>query len=152
MIVYRICKGKYENDLSGQGARLAGGRWNSKGVPVVYTSQTRALCMVEVAVHIPFGYLPVDYKILSIEIPDSVDIQEIPTHDLPNGWNSITYSSATQAIGDDFIKTNKFLVLKVPSATVDGEFNYLINPNHANIRDIKIVESKDFRFDIRLFK
>ncbi len=70
MIVYRLSKSKYSADLSGKGAEKAGGRWNSKGVAMVYTSASRALCTAEVSVHVPLGIVPVDYELVSIEIPD----------------------------------------------------------------------------------
>src|SRR5690606_18256346 len=71
MIAYRLSRTEYARDLSGRGAELAGGRWNSKGTALVYTGQTIALCMAEVAVHIPLGIIPLDYELVTLEIPDS---------------------------------------------------------------------------------
>ena len=69
MIVYRLAKSKFAKDLSGRGAEIAGGRWNSKGVRMVYASASRALCTTEIAVHTPLGNVPTDYQIISIIIP-----------------------------------------------------------------------------------
>ena len=149
MIVYRLSKGQYANDLSGKGAELVGGRWNSRGNAILYTSQSIALCVTEIAVHVPLGILPKDYQLIHIEIPDE-DLLEMKR--LPKDWQSFPHSNSTQMIGDKFLKEHKHLVFKVPSAAVQGEFNFLINPRHKNFNQIKIVKLEDFNFDERLFR
>ena len=149
MIVYRLSKGQYANDLSGKGAELVGGRWNSRGNAMLYTSQSIALCVTEIAVHVPLGILPKDYQLIHIEIPDE-DLLEMKR--LPKDWQSFPHSNSTQMIGDKFLKEHKHLVFKVPSAAVQGEFNFLINPSHKNFNQIKIVKLEDFNFDERLFR
>ncbi len=151
MIVYRLCKSAWKNDLSGRGAELSGGRWNSKGIPVIYTSSSRALCMVEIAVHTPMGLLPTNYFMLEINIPDTCSIEIISEKDLPRSWESFEFMHITQLMGDHFIKENLALVLKVPSAVVRGDYNYLINPGHKVIHSIKILNISEFGFDRRLF-
>ncbi len=151
MIIYRISRSVYARDLSGKGAEKAGGRWNSKGVAVVYTSSSRALCVTEIAVHTPLGILPLDYYLVTIEIPDSVDIYDLTTVKLPKDWKSIPHSGSTQKLGDQFIRENKYLVMKVPSAVVQGDFNYLINPFHKDFSRVKIISTERFSFDNRLF-
>ncbi len=151
MIVFRLSKSIYSRDLSGKGAEKTGGRWNSKGFALIYSSDSRALCTTEIAVHTPLGNLPVDYFISSIEIPDHIKIKEIPVTTLPKDWNNFPHSHSTQKVGDVFILEEKFLVLKVPSAVVQGEYNYLINPNHPQIKLIKIKNVESFNFDKRLF-
>ncbi len=150
MIVYRLAKSKYCNDLSGKGAEITGGRWNSKGTPLVYTSESRALCVAEIAVHMQLNILPVDFKLITIEIPYILTISVEHSNKLPKDWNSIPYSAASRKVGDEFINENKFPVLKVPSAVVPGDFNYLINPVHKLTNLIKIVKTEEFRFDRRL--
>jgi len=151
MIVFRLSKSKFANDLSGKGAEKSGGRWNSKGTPLVYTSASRALCTTEIAVHTPLGNLPLDYKIISVEIPDDILIQELPAGELPPNWKSIPHAHATQVIGDRFVSEGVFAVLKVPSVVVQDEFNYLINPAHTDSRLIRIIAVDPFNFDERLF-
>jgi RES domain-containing protein len=151
MKVYRLCKSAWKHDLSGRGAEITGGRWNSKGVPVLYTSSSRALCMVEIAVHTPMGTLPTDYFMVEIDIPDTCKIEIISENDLPRSWESFAYMQITQFMGDNFIKKNLALVLKVPSAVVRGDFNYLINPGHKDTHSIKIENISEFGFDRRLF-
>jgi RES domain-containing protein len=152
MNVYRLSKSIYADDLTGNGARLVGGRWNSKGLPVIYTSSSRALCTVEVAVHIPLGILPQDYRLVTISVPDSLSIQELDNKKLPEKWYEFPYTHQTQTIGDDFIKAAKYAVLKVPSALVQGDYNYLINPTHADIKKVKIKSMESYKWDERLFK
>ena len=151
MIVYRLAKSKYINDLSGKGAEKTGGRWNSKGIAIVYTSESRALCLAEIAVHVSLGIVPKDYEIATIEIPDPYKTHEIKIKDLPNDWHTIPHSGKTQEIGDRLIRENKHLILKVPSAVVPGDFNYLINPNHKDFSKLRIIKTEPFGFDDRLF-
>lgn len=149
MIVFRLSKEQFAQDLSGKGAELVGGRWNSRGNAMLYTSQSIALCVTEIAVHVPLGILPRNFQLIQIEIPDD-NFLEIKR--LPKDWQSFPHSNSTQIIGDKFLKDSKFLVLKVPSATVQGEFNYLINTRHKNFNQIKILKIENFNFDERLFR
>ena len=152
MIVYRLSKSKYSKDLSGSGAEKTGGRWNSKGKPLIYTSASRALCVAEIAAHTPLGIVPKDYELISIEIPGAIAISEVKPTSQPPDWKLFPHPSSTQQFGDNFIASGKSLVLKVPSAVVQGDFNYLINPKHPGISKIKITGIEPFQFDERLFK
>jgi len=151
MIVFRLSKSVFAADLTGTGSEKAGGRWNSKGVAMVYTSGTRALCTAEVAVHIPLGIVPDDYKLVTIEIPDD-SITVIEEKDLPADWRSFPHSDSTQKAGDRFIRESIHLAMKVPSVVVQGEFNYLINPKHPDMKKTKILKTESFVFDERLFR
>ncbi len=151
MRVFRLSKKKYANDLSGKGAAKFGNRWNSKGVEMLYTAESRALAMAEVIVHLSIASLPDDYMMIEIEIPGNVEIETLPTRRLATGWNTNPPKLNTQNIGDEFIRANNNCVLKVPSAVVKGDFNYLLNPNHKDIKKIKIIEITDFPFDERIF-
>jgi RES domain-containing protein len=151
MMVFRLCKSAWKNDLTGRGAELTGGRWNSKGTALIYTSSSRALCMAEVAVHLPLSFLPDDYFLVEISIPDTLFSIAKELKKLPPGWRSFPYDHQTQIIGDRFVHQGRHLLLKVPSAVVQGDFNYLINPRHPKITRIKIVSSERFTFDSRLF-
>lgn len=150
MIVFRLSKSKYSADLSGKGAEKAGGRWNSKGIAMVYTSASRALCTAEVAVHIPLGIVPSGYELVTIEIPDD-SVTEAGIKDLPDDWRSFPHSDSTRKLGDRFVRDGKFLVLKVPSVVVQGEYNFLINPRHEAAAKVRVVNTEPFLFDKRLF-
>lgn len=151
MIVYRLSKSKFSNDLSGRGAEKAGGRWNSKGVALLYTSQSRALCTTEIAVHVPLGCLPEDYEMVTIEVPDFAEITEVNPDDLSEKWKLFPHPQFTQKIGDRFAREEKVLILKVPSAIIKGDYNFLINPGHKDFEFVRILDIEPFEFDKRLF-
>jgi len=152
MKVYRLTKAKYKEDLSGKGAETYGGRWNSKGTRMLYATDSRALAKLEVAVNMPLNKLPKNYYMTIIEIPDALILE----YDLKNlkgkDWKNNPPIKFTQTVGDQFIASGRSLVLKVPSAVVEGDFNYLVNPEHTAIGEIKIISSQKFSFDLRLFK
>ncbi len=151
MIVFRLSKSKFANDLTGKGAEKSGGRWNCKGTAAVYTGESRALCTTEIAVHTPLGNLPLDYQLISIEIPDDIPILELTDAEIHPDWKSVPHSHSTQKIGDNFILAREYAVLKVPSVVVHGDFNYIINPGHPDSARIKIKAIEPFNFDERLF-
>lgn len=152
MRVFRICREKYGTDLSGTGARIAGGRWNSKGVPIVYSSGTRALAALEVAVHLPLGLNPVGYVIATIDISEISKIQTFDPEMLPANWSQIPPSQSTQVIGDSFYFEQECLLLKVPSAIIPGEFNFLLNPSFPAFQhNVQVLSVDSFSFDKRLF-
>jgi RES domain-containing protein len=108
--------------------------------------------MAEVAVHLTVATLPGDFMMLEISIPETISVELIEEHNLPDEWNIFPHSVSTQKIGDNFIDSKKVCILKVPSAVVKGDFNYLINPNHKDFKEIKITKSENFPFDKRMFK
>ncbi len=152
MIVYRLSTQKYSDDLTGIGAELAGGRWNYKGTRILYTSDSRALCTAEIAVHTPMGLIPKDYYLITIEISYDLSIDTVKANDLPKNWRNFPYSGITQEIGEEFVNKRKSLILRVPSAVVQGDFNYLINPTHKDFKKVKVKSKEPFSFDERLFK
>ena len=152
MIVYRLSREKYKDRLSGYGASLYDQRWNSKGIEVIYTAQSRALANSEVAVHISLGILPKDYHMVEIDIPNSIGICELKEEELPKGWNAIPFRPVSQQIGDQFILEGKCAVLKVPSVVVKGESNYMVNPAHKDFKLIRIIHTEPFPFDPRYFR
>lgn len=151
MRVFRLARKKHKIELSGKGAALSGNRWNSKGTEIIYTADSRALAMAEVAVHLTLATLPSDYVMMEIEIPTGVSKATVSVKKLPRGWQQFPHLLDTQIVGDSFVSEAKACVLKVPSAVVPGDFNYLINPFHSDFKQIKIVSVEDFPFDGRLF-
>ena len=147
MILYRIVKCNYA-DLSGTGARLYGGRWNSEGRSMVYLTSSRSLGVLEALAHLSPTNLPNDYCLMTIEAPDS--FQEVESQSLPQNWHDFTEPNSLKQIGNKFLQENKYLLLKVPSAIVEEEFNYLMNPMHPKATKVKILSSKPFHFDPRL--
>ncbi len=151
LIVYRLTRKKFEHDLSGKGAEIAGGRWNSKGVRILYTGENRALCTTEIAVHTPLGITPKGYVLQTIQLPKT-RIKAVQLNALPKNWKVFPHIAQTKKVGDAFIQQNKYLILKVPSTVIQEEYNYLINPFHHEYLKVKILETVKFEFDKRLFE
>jgi RES domain-containing protein len=152
MEVFRLARKKYPIELSGKGASISGARWNSKGTEIIYCAQNRALAMAEVLVHLSLATLPNDFVMLTIDIPGDVFVEVLNPEKLNIDWNVFPCTFETPFLGDDFIKRNEACILKVPSAVVKGDFNFLINPYHVDFYKIKITEQADFPFDKRIFK
>ena len=153
MRVYRIEREKYlETTLNGIGAALTEGyRWNSLSTYLVYTAESRALATLEVSVHLDLSEdLPNDRYYVEIEIPEEVEIVELSIDELPSGWDSRPPILETQYIGDDFVAQNSSAVLKVPSCIVPPEYNYLINPNHPDSKNIRVTSTTRMIFDNRI--
>ena len=151
MEVFRLVKSEFVGKLTGKGAAIKGGRWNSIGIEMIYTAGNRSLAMAEVAVHFSLGTLPSNFKMMTIEIPSTVSVMSLSEKKLPEGWNSFPSPVNTRQFGDRFILENGVAVLKVPSVVRPGDFNYLINPFHKDMSKIRIVSVEDFLFDKRLF-
>ena len=149
MILYRLTTGKYANDISGEGSRIYGGRWNPPGLATLYTGEYISLCILEILVRASKTTSPNTYTIVSIEIPEN-GILCVQHNKLKKDWQyDLAYS---QGIGEDFLKENKALCLKVPSAIVPQENNYLVNPNHVAFKKVKIIATELLELDERLFK
>lgn len=147
MITYRLTTGKFANDISGTGAKLNGGRWNPVGIGVLYTSEFISLAILEILVRASKYTSPDSYTLTSFEIPDKNMVQ-IEYKKLRMDWKSnLNYS---QEIGENFIIANNTLCLKVPSAIVSQENNFLLNPLHVDFKKIKIVGSELLELDKRL--
>ena len=152
MHVYRISKKVHINDLSGIGAGLYGGRWNPRGLNMVYTSSSIALASLEFMVH-NFHILSTALVCLAkIEIDNTSSICEYKKEKLPEDWNlQLSQQYITQGLGKEFLLEGSKYILKVPSAVVPGEFNLLLNPLHKHHAHTKVVEIIDpFVFDQRL--
>ena len=152
MIVYRIAKTNHIRDLSGIGARLYGGRWNKKGIGIVYTSENRSLATVEYLVHVPISIIPGDLGIVSIKIPSLINPKDVLRSDLPKNWRDYPPPAELAEIGTKWALSNETLLLRVPSAVVENEFNILINPRHSDMKRISISQIEKFRFDKRLLR
>lgn len=152
MEVFRLSREKFANTLSGVGAAMKGARWNSIGVELIYTASNRSLAMAEVAVHFTLATIPSDYMMVTIYIPDDIPIQNLNIKDLPSDWNAFPHPISTQAIGDKFITNNQYCILQIPSVVTQGDYNFLINPKHADFSKIKILALEKFPFDKRIFR
>lgn len=150
MIVFRLTKSKYKIDLSGKGAELFGGRWNPVGISALYTSETRALCVLELLAHTPNNLIPPRFELLSIEIPDKLFTRFERLADLPSEWNSLETNELTQQIGKLKFLRKDCLGFVVPSAIIKQEYNIILNPLCNQYNKVKIVESEAVNIDERL--
>lgn len=135
--------------MSGMGAKLYGGRWNNVGIPMLYLASSRALAALEVLAHLTTVQDPESFCITVFDVPEN-SIEELEKHLLPQDWNSYPSPSSLKKRGDLFAKSNRALLLKVPSAIVEDEYNYLLNVSHPLLTKVKILDIKPFLFDKRL--
>lgn len=149
MVLYRISNCKHAKDFSGTGAKLFGGRWNSVGVPLHYMASSRALAALEVLANKNSMINTQNFCLTVFELPDQ-SIRTIEAIDLPKDWKSYPAPLFLSKLGDDFVRKNDALLLKVPSSIIVDEYNFLMNVNHPLATKIKIIEVKPFNFDERL--
>lgn len=149
---FRLCKTKFmDTAFSGEGARLNGGRWNSPGVPMVYTSSSLSLATLEVLVHLEDpGVFARLFSWVEIDIPGDL-VERLDDSRLPKGWCADETNMSSRATGDEWIRSGRSAVLSVPSVVTPGEWNHLLNPAHPGFSKITIGPAKAFRPDPRLF-
>jgi RES domain-containing protein len=138
MIAWRLCRRPHA-DLSGEGARRFGGRWNSPGRPVVYLAEHPALAALELRVHLdlPFELIPEDFVLMRVSVPDGsvADSSAVPL-DVGNAWLAEAPSAA----------------LRVPSVLVPHSWNVLLNPRHADAARAEVLDVEPFGFDPRMWR
>jgi RES domain-containing protein len=149
---WRIVKERHtEKAFDGEGARLYGGRWNSRGVAVVYASESRALATLEVLAGLQTNSPLPEYVLIPAEFDDSL-VFAVGLEELPADWRRNPPPPSTQRLGDDWIATGALVVLKVPSALVPQESNYLFNPRHPAFSEVMIGQPERLAMDPRLIR
>ncbi len=149
---WRLIKATRVDDaFSGEGARRWGGRWNSKGVRVVYTAESLSLATLEVMVHAPFYNALKNYVCILVEFSPRLS-QSITIENLPDNWRAEPIPQSVRAMGDHWTKNQESVILKVPSVIIPVEYNYLINPSHSDFENLVIHSPERFSFDSRLLK
>jgi RES domain-containing protein len=150
MFLYRLTK-KDHIALDGAGGLFMSGRWNDKGIRVIYMSGSRSLTILENLVHLSdLTLIPPDMVIIKVLIPDDITMEKLDEKKLTKGWRS-NYLE-TRHIGSKFLNSKKDLLLKVPSVIVPGEYNYLYNPLHPDASRCSINSEDPFIFDSRLIR
>lgn len=151
MIVWRICRAVHAaGAFSGEGARRFGGRWNSRGVPMVYCSSSLALAAIELFVHLEPTQAPNDLVFISTTLPEDEPAHTISPDELGTEWWADLAS--TREIGDAWIRAGSSLALRVPSVPIRGEWNVLLNPLHLQMAEVHIDVPQPFVFDARMFE
>jgi RES domain-containing protein len=151
MRVWRICRTAYAAEaFSGEGARRFGGRWNSRGVPMVYTSSSLALAAIELFVHLEPSQAPADLVYISAVLPEGEPARALEASGLPPDWWAD--ERGPRELGDAWIGAGTSLAMRVPSVPIRSEWNILINPLHPRIGELKIDPAEPFMFDERMFQ
>lgn len=151
MILYRLTKTNYLSTAwTGYGAKEAGGRWNSVGIPIVYVSETASLTILETLVHLHAAQFLEYFTLLRIDVPDD-QIQSVNMDELPGNWSDEDAPPELAAYGDAWCFSKNSIALRVPSALSPVEYNYLLNPEHPDFYGItQKTEVIPFQFDSRL--
>jgi RES domain-containing protein len=148
--VFRICRKAFvRHALDGRGGLFAPGRWHGTRRPIVYSSESLALASLEVLVHCEIDLVPADLVALEILIPKSVTVATLSASKLPRTWRRYPAPSALQRLGNAWLDSVRTCVLRVPSAVIPSESNFLLNPRHPHMARIKILQRFDFHFDQR---
>lgn len=149
LVVWRLLTARFaDSAFTGEGARLYGGRWNHKGVPMVYTAGSQSLATLEMLVQ--DEPLRARYVMIPATLPKNLKIERITADQLPTDWRDLAAREHTQAIGAEWARCRSSAVLAVPSSVIPAETDYLLNPLHAAFARIEIGEPQDFITDPRL--
>ena len=151
LTVWRLLTARFARSaFSGEGARLYGGRWNRKGVAVVYTAGSQSLAMLEMLVQ--DEPLRARYVMVPATLPKNLKIERMLPDQLPADWRDLGARERLQAIGTDWARRKSSAVLAVPSVVITTETNYLLNPLHAAFTRIDIGKPSEFVTDLRLMR
>jgi RES domain-containing protein len=153
MQVYRVASSRFAMDLTGEGARIAGGRWNPKGMAVIYTAEHSALAMLEIMAHLDRSCAPNGLQLATITIPDNLETYSPSLDELPEDWASTPNNMSAVLFGKKWLQQAAAPVLKVPSImTPYGEgWNLLLNPIHPDLLGKMSVMVRNWVLDPRLF-
>ena len=152
MFLYRISKNVHIRDLTGAGARLYGGRWNHRGVPLIYTSESRSLATVEYLVHLSLPEAPRDLSMATLEVPDDIVPEQLDLSSLSRNWRASPAPVKLADLGTEWARSRTSLLLRVPSAVIEHEHNMLINPAHDGMFRVKLVKVESYKLDERLMR
>ena len=149
MLVYHLGHTRYARSLTGEGAKLHGGRWNKIGSPCIYTSESKALSVLEYAANVKLEELPSDLSITIYELPDK-SWKTIEKGKLPKNWQTIPSPEETKIFGSNLLADKTILAIKIPSIIISSEFNFILNPLADQFQTIKIIDVHSFGFDKRI--
>lgn len=147
IVAWRLTKARNAGiAFSGEGARVEGGRWNPKGVPVVYLADHPALAALETFVHLKSAAATIKFVMFRVEIPAGVSLLEQSVATLPTGWRDEPPTLETMAVGEKWVREGKSAILKVPSILVPAAANFILNPRHPEAAKIRIGQGETFSF------
>jgi RES domain-containing protein len=138
-----------QSAFTGEGARVYGGRWNSRGTAVVYVSEHESLAALELFVHLTPLSPNDEYLSFRLQWDDKLT-EHFPVKSLPPDWNAEPPTFQTMQVGDEWVRAAKSVALAVPSVLSTSEMNFLLNPKHRDFKKVKISQPVEYRFDPRL--
>ena len=148
---YRICKTKYAATcFDGEGAFRFGGRWNSPGTRILYTAGSLSLAALEMLVHLNNEEVLLSYSFAAVEFDEKYILPVEEFRMLPDDWSASPAPVEIQRVGDNWVRSNSSLILRVPTSVLPLEFNYLINVAHPDFTKLKLGNPQKFKFDHRL--
>lgn len=139
------------NDLTGAGAKISGGRWNSIGTPLIYSATNIALATIETVVYLRNDGMPFNRFLVRIDVPDTVWASRLVLDPLPGGWDAVPSGMTSRATGDAWAASGSSALLLVPSVCVPDEYNVLINPRHPDVAAITATTIRRWIYDPRFF-
>jgi RES domain-containing protein len=149
--LFRICRKAFaRSSLDGRGGLVVSGRWHNARRLVTYASESLALAGLEVLVHCDADLLPTDLIAIEIFAPTSVRTAQLSLADLPRTWRKYPAPASLQRLGNTWLDRANACILRVPSAIIPTESNFLIDPRHPDITKLRVTRKFDFRFDSRL--
>jgi RES domain-containing protein len=147
---WRVVHPMYVDDaFSGEGPRRRGGRWNGPGTAIVYTASSVSLATLELIVHNQRTMRLPAYVLFACSFPEAI-IESVSVDRLPANWRNYPAPAELAQIGDDWLRNTASAVLRVPSAVIEEEVNYLLNPEHRDFRSVDIGQRRPFKLDLRL--
>lgn len=143
------------DDLSGAGAKATGGRWNREGIPAVYASASIALACLETLVNLGASALPLNRYLVRVDVPDYLFERRAIFENLAAagsrvGWEALPAGRVSLDLGSDWAVSRASAILEVPSAVVEEERNFLVNPAHPDAEAISATKVRRFVYDARL--
>ena len=152
-MLWRLVKTRHANDaFSGEGARRYGGRWNARGTAVVYLSGGLSLAALELFVHLTAQDARLNFSAIRVEVPAAVKVQQLAIAELPDNWREEPPPDSCKALGSSWTERADAALLRVPSIIVPNEFNYVLNPAHADFKKFIVRVPQPFGFDTRMWK
>lgn len=153
IVAWRLTKSRHaKTAFDGEGARQEGGRWNPKGIPVIYLSDHPALAALEAFVNLKGAAMNIEFVMFRVVIPAEVSVLELAVADLPAVWRNEPPPPETMAVGEKWIREGKATVLKIPSILVPAAANFVLNPHHPAAKKVQIGPAEKFSFDPRMWK
>ncbi|HVG40223.1 MAG TPA: RES family NAD+ phosphorylase [Chitinophagaceae bacterium] len=149
MQVFHLGSTKYAKSLTGEGAKLHGGRWNRIGSPCIYTSESKALCVLEYAANVRLQDMPGSISITVYELPEKSWLEVDPI-DLPKNWQQVPTPEDTKNYGNNLLQKLNYIALKLPSVIIPSEYNYVLNPLAKHFEKVTIIDVHSFSLDNRI--